>query len=404
MHILFLTDNFPPEGNAPATRTFEHAREWVKNGHRVTVITGAPNFPEGRVFAGYKNRLYSREDMDGIEVRRVITYITANEGFLRRIVDYVSFMVTSFIAGIFVPKPDVVVATSPQFFCAVGGWLLAAVRFKPFVFELRDIWPASITAVGAMKPSLMIRLLEKLELFLYRRAQRIVAVTYSFKEELISRGIDGAKIEVVINGVDLSTYKPQKRDSELAVATELQGKFVAAYVGTHGMAHALDTIVDAAELLSDRDDIRILFAGGGAEAQRISQVVADRRLSNVVCLGRQDKNVMPRIWSLCDVSIVHLRNTDLFRTVIPSKIFESFAMALPILIGVPDGEATAIVRREEAGVVIPPEDAALMADAIRQLADNPAAMQIYRDNALAAAPRYDRAVLAAQMLCVLEGL
>jgi glycosyltransferase involved in cell wall biosynthesis len=404
MHILFLTDNFPPEGNAPATRTFEHAREWVKKGHRVTVITGAPNFPEGRVFAGYKNRLYSREVMDGIEVRRVITYITANEGFLRRIVDYVSFMVTSFIAGIFVRKPDVVVATSPQFFCAVGGWLLAAVRFKPFVFELRDIWPASITAVGAMKPSLMIRLLEKLELFLYRRAQRIVAVTYSFKEELISRGIDGAKIEVVINGVDLSAYKPQKRDSELAVATKLQGKFVAAYVGTHGMAHALDTIVDAAELLRDRDDIRILFAGGGAEAQRISQVVADRRLSNVVCLGRQDKNVMPSIWSLCDVSIVHLRNTDLFRTVIPSKIFESFAMALPILIGVPEGEATDIVRREQAGVVIPPEDAALMADTIRQLADNPDEMQIYRDNALAAAPRYDRAVLAAQMLCVLEGL
>lgn len=181
MHILFLTDNFPPEGNAPATRTFEHAREWVKLGHKVTVITGAPNFPEGKVFEGYKNRLYTCEVMSGIEVRRVVTYITANEGFLRRILDYVSFMVTGFIAGMFVRKPDVVVATSPQFFCAVAGWMLSAVRFKPFVFELRDIWPASITAVGAMKPSFSIRMLEKLDLFLYLRAKRIVSVTHSFQ-------------------------------------------------------------------------------------------------------------------------------------------------------------------------------------------------------------------------------
>lgn len=398
MHILFLTDNFPPEGNAPATRTFEHAREWVKQGHQVTVITGAPNFPEGKVYAGYQNKFFQQEELEGIQVRRVVTYITANEGFLRRILDYVSFMFSSFVSGLFVKSPDVIVATSPQFFCALGGWMLAAIRRKPFVFELRDIWPASITAVGAMKPSLAIRLLERLELFLYRHADRIVSVTNSFKAELGQRGIDTSKIDVVINGVDLSIYQPTPRDAELAARYGLQEKFVAAYIGTHGMAHALDTIVEAAERLQHRDDIRILFAGGGAESERIAKRVSDKGLSNVVCLGRQDKSLMPRIWSLCDVSIVHLRDTELFRSVIPSKIFESFAMGLPILIGVPEGEATGIVRTEEAGVVIPPENAVEMASAILALADNPAQMRELRARALEAAPRYDRSALAGKML------
>ena len=398
MHILFLTDNFPPEGNAPATRTFEHAREWVAQGHKVTIITGAPNFPEGRVYEGYKNRLYSREQMDGIDVRRVVTYITANEGFIKRILDYVSFMVTAFIAGLFVRKPDVVVATSPQFFCAVGGWMLAAVRFKPFVFELRDIWPASITAVGAMKPSRMIRMLEKLELFLYRRADRIVSVTQSFKRELIERGIDGEKIDVVLNGVDLSKYLPMPKDPELAQQHGLEGKFVAAYIGTHGMAHALDTIVAAAERLQHRDDIRILFAGGGSDAARVEALVRDKQLTNVVFLGRQDKSLMPRIWSLCDLSVVHLRDTELFRSVIPSKIFESFAMGLPVLMGVPEGEATGIVNQEKAGMVIPPQDVDAMVAAIEKLADDGGLMAEYRRCALEAAPRYDRKALAGDML------
>ena len=155
MHILFLTDNFPPEGNAPATRTYEHAREWVKLGHKVTIITGAPNFPEGKVFDGFSNRWYSKAILDGIEVRRVKTYITANEGFAKRILDFMSFMVTSFFAGLFVKKPDVIIGTSPQFFTAISAWALSAVRFKPFIFELRDIWPASITAVGVAPPPLI---------------------------------------------------------------------------------------------------------------------------------------------------------------------------------------------------------------------------------------------------------
>ena len=216
MRILFLSDNFPPETNAPATRTYEHAVRWVRAGHDVTVITCAPNFPEGKLFPGYKNRWQQVETIDGIRVVRVKTYITANEGFLRRTLDYLSFMATGFFAGLFERRPDVIVATSPQFFCAVGGWLLSVFRWRPFVFELRDLWPASIVAVGAMQRSFAIRALEKIELFLYRRAAVIVTVTEAFRDDLTMRGIDPKKIQVVRNGVDLDQYQPRPRDAELA--------------------------------------------------------------------------------------------------------------------------------------------------------------------------------------------
>lgn len=368
MHILFLTDNFPPEGNAPATRTNEHACEWVKLGHAVTVITCAPNFPEGVLFPGYKNKWYQREVMDGIDVVRVKTYITANEGIAKRILDYISFGVMGAIAGLFQKRPDVIVSTSPQLFCACGGWVLSVLRWKPWVFELRDIWPASITAVGAMEKNSFITLLEKLEMFLYRRADRIVSVTDSFKTELIDRGIDGNKIDVVVNGVDLSQYQPvDSKNQALVEQYHLQGKFVVAYIGTHGMAHALDKVLDAAVILENKVDICFLFAGGGAARAELESSVARRGLSNVALIPRQPKEMMPALWSLCDISLISLRDTPLFEQVIPSKIFESMGMGLPMIISCPEGEATGIIRETKSGVVVRPEDPEALVHAIREL-------------------------------------
>jgi len=399
MHILFLTDNFPPEGNAPATRTFEHAIRWVRAGHRVTVITGAPNFPEGRLFDGYANRWHQREEMDGIDVVRVKTYITANEGFAKRIFDYMSFMFTGFVAGLWVRRPDIVVATSPQFFTAVGGWALAAIRRKPFVFELRDIWPASITAVGAMKKSKAISFLEKVEMFLYRRARRIISVTESFKAELIERGIDGEKIDVVLNGVDLDRYEPQSaKDLELSKAYVLEGKFVAGYVGTHGLAHGLEHIVQAAALLADRDDIRIVFAGGGAARAEVERLVEEQGLTNVVLIPRVEKGDMPRLWSLCDVSLVNLRNAPLFKTVIPSKIFESMGMGIPMVVSMPAGEATQIVERSKSGVVVQPESSEEIAAAIVKLKEQQDLQSEFAANARSAASSYSREKLSMDAL------
>jgi glycosyltransferase involved in cell wall biosynthesis len=375
----------------------------VKLGHDVTVITCAPNFPEGVLFDGYKNKWYQREVMEGIDVVRVKTYITANEGFVKRILDYISFGVMGGIAGLFQTRPDVIVSTSPQFFCACGAWVLSVVRWKPWVFELRDIWPASITAVGAMEKSTIIRVLEKLEMFLYRRADRIVAVTNSFKTELIERGIDGDKIDVVINGVDLSKYSPvETKSPALADQYGLAGKFVVGYIGTHGMAHALDKVLDAAALLQDNDDVRFLFAGGGAERASLERLAAERGLSNVVMMPRQPKEAMPAVWSLCDISLISLRDTPLFTKVIPSKIFESMGMGLPMVIACPAGEATDIIAGTSSGVVVEPENPEALANCIAGLySDRPRLAELASASGMSA-KGYDRARQAALMLDALR--
>jgi len=344
MRILFLTDNFPPEGNAPATRTYEHTVEWVKAGHQVIVITCAPNFPEGVIYPGYKNKWYQVEEIDGIRVVRVKTYITANSGFTKRTLDYMSFMVSSFIAGLFQRRPDIIIGTSPQFFTVCSAWMLSLFRRRPFVFELRDLWPASIKAVGAMKDSRFTRALERLELFLYRRAAVIVSVTNAYKTELIERGIESDKIEVVINGVDLDRYSPREKDQELVGEYNLEGKFIVGYIGTHGLAHALNVTLEVADKLREYKDIVFLFVGGGAYREELVAKAKSMKLENVCFIERQPKEMMARIWSICDASLIQLKNDPLFKSVIPSKIFESMGMGLPVLLSLPEGEASGIIH------------------------------------------------------------
>lgn len=404
MRILFLSDNFPPESNAPASRLHEHARIWVAEGHKVTVITCAPNFPEGVVFPGYRNRWRAVETIDGIRVVRVKTYISANQGFFRRTLDYMSFMLMAAFFGLFEHRPDVVVATSPQFFCAVGGWMLAALRRRPYVFELRDLWPASIVAVDAMERNRMIRWMEKLELFLYRRATAIVSVTESFRRDLVARGIDASKIQVVRNGADLSWCAPRPRDVELAAQFGLAGKFVVGYLGTHGMAHGLSRVLDAARLLSVRDDIAFFFAGSGAERANIEMQVRERGLHNVKMIPRQPKERVAALWSLCDLALIPLRDNPVFATVIPSKLFEAMGNGVPVLMALPRGEATAIVEETGCGIVIQPDDPQALAASVIELADDPERLQALRSAALIAAPLNSRHTQALRMLAILQNV
>jgi glycosyltransferase involved in cell wall biosynthesis len=406
MHILFLTDNFPPEVNAPASRTHEHCRQWVAAGEQVTVITCAPNFPTGRVFAGYRNRLWQEERIDGIRVIRVWSYIAANEGFATRILDYLSYMFSALIASLFVRRVDVVVATSPQFFTAVAGWAVGALKRKPFVFELRDIWPESIKAVGAMGDSLAIRMLEHVELFLYRRAALIVSVTESFRASLGRRGIDIGKIEVITNGVDTSRFAPRERDADLERALGLEGCFVAGYVGTHGMAHGLETLLQAALMLQEQpgaERIRLLLLGDGARKAELKAQAASMGLRNVLFIDSVPKHEVVRYWSLLDVSVIHLRRTELFTTVIPSKLFECMGMGLPVLHGV-EGESADIVRREEVGIPFQPENAEALARLLSQLNEDRARCRQLAARGPEAARRYDRAVLAERMRVLFHGV
>ena len=404
MHILFLTDNFPPEVNAPASRTHEHCRQWVRSGAQVTVITCAPNFPTGRVFAGWHNRLWQQEQMDGIRVIRVWSYITANEGFLRRVLDYMSYMLTATLASLFVRRVDVVIGTSPQFFTAVAGWAVGAMKRVPFIFELRDLWPESIKAVGAMKSSRLIGWIEGVELFLYRRAARIVSVTHSFRRALGARGIDMAKIDVVTNGVDITRFSPRPKDAELERELGFAGCFVAGYIGTHGMAHALETLLQAAVLLKAQpggERIRLLLLGDGARKADLKAEAARLALDNVVFVDSVPKEQVARYWSVLDVSVIHLRRTELFTTVIPSKLFECMGMGIPVLHGVA-GESAEIVRTEGVGCVFEPENAEQLADLLRRLQEDPGTLTTYSQNCRNSAGRYDRTALALKMLDVVR--
>ena len=402
MKIVFLTENFPPETNAAATRVYERACYWVKWGHDVTVITCAPNFPRGRLFAGYRNRWHQTEEMSGIHVVRVKTLITPNQGVVLRSLDFLSFMITGFAAGLFQQKPDVIAATSPQFFAAVAGWALAAVRRVPFVFELGDLWPASIAAVGAIHDNVLLRGMEKLELYLYRRSASVVALTGSFKENLIGRDIAPGKIAVVINGVDLSRYGPRRRDVELSELWNLEGCFVVGYIGTHGMAHALSNVLETADRLRGEENLRFILAGSGAERVQLMTEARQRKLDNVIFIPPQPKDNMPAIWSLCDVALVHLRNSPVFREVIPSKMFEAMGMGLPLLLASPDGEASRILLDDGAGMWVPAEAPDALADAVLTLMKNDRDRRALAERSLAAAPLHTRERQARQMIRVLE--
>ena len=400
MHILFLSDNFPPEVNAPASRTFEHCRQWVNEGNQVTVITCNPNFPKGEIFFGYRNRLLQKEKMSGINVIRVWTYIAENQGFAKRILDYLSYMVSSFIASFLVRKVDLIIGTSPQFFTSVSAWGCSIFKRVPFVFELRDLWPESIKAVGAVKDSNLIQLFEALEMFLYRRAARIVSVTQSFKKNLVRRGIDGSKIDVVTNGVDSKRFSHRSKNEGLVNQLGLKDCFVAGYIGTHGMAHSLETLLYAMNKLRDHPcgkKIRLVLLGDGARKQFLKDEANQLNLTNVIFIDTVSKEKVSDYWSILDISIIHLKKTELFKTVIPSKLFECMGMGLPVLHGV-EGESADIVDETNCGVLFEPENADQLLEKLLYLQSEPAYLEILGQNALESAKNYDRTNLARQML------
>jgi len=401
MHILFLTDNFPPEVNAPASRTFEHCREWVKAGQQVTVITCAPNFPKGRIYQGYRNKLWQTEVMDGIRVIRVWTYITANEGFLKRSLDYFSYALSSFFAGLFV-KSDVIIATSPQLFTTFSAYAISKVKRRPWIFELRDLWPESIRTVGAIEHRRVLDFLEKIAIFMYHNCTRVVALTPAFKQKLLSMGIASAKVDVITNGANLDLFSPRQKDEELLKHFDLEGKFVAAYIGTHGMAHNLAFIVKSIASLQDKS-IHFLFVGDGAEKKNIVHLAADLAVSNVHFIDPVFKEQVARYLSLADVALVPLKNADTFKTVIPSKIFEAAAMGKPILLGV-EGQAKEIVEEYRTGLCFEPENEKDFLDKLIRMKTDRELYQSLQQGCKKLVKAFDRKRLAEEMLEVIRKL
>jgi glycosyltransferase involved in cell wall biosynthesis len=401
MHILLLSENFPPEVNAVASRVHERAVYWVRDGHEVTIVTCFPNFPQGRLHEGWRQRALHVSFVDGIRVIRVPTYMAANEGLLRRTIDFASFMVSAVVATPRLPRADVVVGSSPQFFAAVAAWIIARIRRKPFVFEIADLWPASVRAVGAVRDGWILGLFEKLELFLYRQSMAVVALTDAFKRNLVSRGIAPEKIHVVINGVDLLRYAPQPRDKVLERELGVGDRFVIGYIGTLGMAHGLENVIEAAERLRSLANLTFMFVGDGACRAALEREVSGRELTNVIFAGQQPKNRIAGYWSVCDIALVHLRDDPVFADVIPSKMFEAMGMGLPILLVAPSGEASRILETEGAGIWVNAGDPLALADAARRLMSNRMQRAECSLRSAAAAERYSRRRQAIDMCAVL---
>jgi colanic acid biosynthesis glycosyl transferase WcaI len=376
MNILYLSQYFPPEMGAPAGRAAELSRLWAEDGHEVTVLTGFPNHPTGIVPPRYRRKLRQlvmHENHYGVNVVRTWLLPLPNRKAHERMLNYSSFCISAASTGMFLHRPELVIASSPQLLVGLSGWWLARCNGVPFVFEVRDLWPESLAAVGvSSRNSPLHRLLAKIAGFLYRSCDRIVVVTPAFKEYLVEYWrVPDEKIFVVENGVETSLFSSLTPSAALRRAIGAEEKFVVSYIGTMGNAHGLETLLDAAALLRERaPEILFLLVGEGAEKARIVSLAHSRGLTNVRFVGQQPREKIPAYITASDVCLVLLKKSELFKTVLPTKMLEFMSCARPVILGV-DGHARNVMERANAGLFVPPEDSAELADAILRLAADP---------------------------------
>lgn len=377
MKILYVSQYFPPEMGAPAARVHELSRYWAREGHDVTVLTGFPNNPTGIVHEGYRSkiwRLIYKERVEGINVVRTWLAPLPNRKAWERVLNYTSFCLSASFTGSFLRRPDVVIGTSPQLLIALAGWWLGLVKRVPFIFEVRDLWPESLAASGVgADDSLMNRVLGAVVGFLYRRSDHIVVVTSAFERVLVDKWqVPPQKISLVENGVESDLFSPEgdseKTKSELGVS----GKFVVSYIGTHGLAHGLNTMLQAAAILKDElPDVVFMLVGEGTEKEALISRAESMGLDNVIFLPSQPREKIPDLIRASDACLVLLKKADTFKTVIPTKMLEFMSCGSPVVLGV-EGHAKELLEKAQAGVAIEPEDADALASAITKLYKDPA--------------------------------
>jgi colanic acid biosynthesis glycosyl transferase WcaI len=376
MKILYVSQYFPPEMGAPAARVAELSRHWAQAGHSVTVLTGFPNHPTGVVPLPYRpklRRLIAREATDGVHVVRTWLLPFPNRKSWERMLNYISFFLSSAITGLFLPKPDVVIATSPQLMVGLTGWWLARMKRARFVFEVRDLWPESLAAVGiGGENSVLHRFLARIAGFLYRSSDRIVVVAPALRDYLVERWrVPQEKISVITNGVESDLFSHENTDANLRKQLGAEEKFVVSYIGTLGMAHGLETLLEsAARLQKSAPKVLCLVVGEGAEKERLNSLALARGLHNVRFLGEQPREKIPVYICASDVCLVLLKKTELFKTVIPSKLLEFMSCARPVILGV-DGQARQILEDARAGTFVEPENSEALADAVLRFAGDP---------------------------------
>jgi len=376
MKILYVSQYFPPEMGAPAARVSELSRHWVRAGHDVTVLTGFPNHPTGKLAAGYRKhfrRLVLTEEIDGVKVVRTWLLPLPNRKPYERMLNYTSFCISAAFTGLFLSRPDVVIASSPQLLVGLSGWWLARLKRASFVFEVRDLWPESLAAVGVgSSTSVLHRTLARIANLLYRRADRIAVVSPAFKDYLVKRlNVAAGKIFVVQNGVETDLFDSGRPQPNLRSKLGLEGKFVVSYIGTIGIAHGLEKVLDAAaELQYTHPQIAFLFVGEGSDKERIISIAASRKLINVRFVDEQPRERIPEYICASDTCLVLLKKSEIFKTVIPTKMLEFMSCARPVILGV-DGQARKIIEEAHAGIFVQPENVGDLTGAVVRLASDP---------------------------------
>jgi len=369
MKILYVSQYFPPEIGAPAARVAELSRIWVEQGHDVSVLTGFPNHPDGKVPPDYRGkllRLWMRDDQDGIKVYRTWLLPFPNRKSWERMLNYTSFCLSATWRGLLLPKPEIVIGTSPQLLVGLAGLAISKCKHVPFVFEVRDLWPESLEAVGVSgKSSPLFRVLRKVAALLYKHSNSIVVVTPPIKDYLQDEWrIDPERVSVVMNGVDERLMVPDVEHSDVTSEFGLGNRFVVSYVGTMGNAHGIETLIECAEMMqSTSPDVFFLLVGSGAERDNVEYLVAKRGLRNLLLVPPQPRARVPRILAASDACVVLLKKSDLFKTAIPTKMLEMMACGRAVVLGA-EGESARLVRQADAGICVPPENARELADAI----------------------------------------
>lgn len=362
---------------APSARASELADHWSRAGHQVSVLTGFPNHPTGVVPDEWRTRfrrLTYKERVGLVDVYRTWLWPLPNRKSHERMRNYASFCFSAALRGLTIARPDVIIATSPQLLVGLAGWWIAFSRQVPFVFEVRDLWPESLVAVGmGGEDSVLHHTLAGIARFLYARADHIVVVTQAFKDRLIKAWrVPAEKISVVGNGVETEIFSPSPNTEvcQLRKQLNVEDRFLASYIGTIGNAHGLETLLEAASQLQEKNP-RVLFLliGEGAEKERIKALAQSRGLTNVQFLDQQPREKIPQFVSASDTCLVLLKNTDVFKTVIPTKMLEFMSCACPVILGV-DGEARQIIEEADGGIVIEPENPAALVAAIARLHAN----------------------------------
>jgi glycosyltransferase involved in cell wall biosynthesis len=361
MNIGFYSHYFTPEIGAPSARIYDLSQQWLAIGHPVQVVTCFPNHPMGKLYEGYQPGFYMHENLDGISVHRHWSYITPNKGLIKKTLGHISYLLSALIfRNRYLEDLDITIGTSPTFFAPMAAAWTAFQRKIPFIMEVRDLWPAIFVELGVLRNPSLIRWLERWELALYRQATRVVTVTEAFRHNLIERGVPASKVVTIRNGADVEFWQP----------IELEGRFVALYIGAHGISHALGSILESAARLRNQQNIQFLFVGEGAEKDQLIRQAEEARLANVHFLDPVDKHAVREFYAVADVCLVPLRDIPLFQSFIPSKMFEIMSMERPI-IGSVRGETADILRESGGALVVEPEDSEAIAQAVLWIYEHP---------------------------------